>query len=721
MSINTLYDYYNAKGQSLPSVGSRTALATKAGISNYTGDANQNNTLLAYLLKQDQSSTSSPVTASTPVTPSSTPATATVPTTSTAPTTTSTNNGTGITKTVTYTANNPVSADKSTLDKAYADISGLDGSIASGINSLADKQTRAYQAQADQPIDEESIRKSFRDRIQGSIDAINNTYASMLASARAKGSNNLGIGRAINARSGLLGSDFASADESNINRANQDTENAILSEKVAKINAILNEADDSATKYITDKRTEAQNATDKLMSGLMTREQRVAGNASTVAQYLYSKGVTSLDQIRPEDLTKIMSDYGIDQAHIQTALTSVINTAKKSKQESDLNDAKIANELGSNRYKVIADGSQLYDTTTGKIIENPKSNSLSMLGLDGNYSGGQVTDINDALARIAHIESGGNTNPYAVISKPSANGDRAYGKYQVMGNNIPAWTKEVLGTSMTPQEFMNNPQAQEAVAKAKMMEAYNKYGNWSDVASVWFSGRPLANNTSQDVYGTSTPSYVAKFLGGTQNTNNGIASNPVIQQYVKDINSGVSKLSDVPKDLQAVVQYARSQSGSNKMTPEEASKAQAQYDGMLQAITDAKKLANNAGQSGIRKWLGNTFVGATEFNKLKQLTNTIKTNVLVNLADPNIKKFFGPSMSNNDVQLMMSKGTPLDAEAMDSASYIAELDRLEKVLKTLKPDTGITTDTGSTGGSYQAMVHGVLYNVDANGEMTPAN
>lgn len=46
---NTLYDYYTSKGQALPNVDARINDATKAGISNYTGTASQNNQLLSFL------------------------------------------------------------------------------------------------------------------------------------------------------------------------------------------------------------------------------------------------------------------------------------------------------------------------------------------------------------------------------------------------------------------------------------------------------------------------------------------------------------------------------------------------------------------------------------------------------------------------------------------------------------------------------------------------
>jgi hypothetical protein len=62
------------------------------------------------------------------------------------------------------------------------------------------------------------------------------------------------------------------------------------------------------------------------------------------------------------------------------------------------------------------------------------------------------------------IESNGNYGALGPVVPSGQNrGDRAYGAYQVMGNNIPAWTKETLGYSMTPEEFLHNPQAQDAV------------------------------------------------------------------------------------------------------------------------------------------------------------------------------------------------------------------------------------------------------------------
>lgn len=134
----------------------------------------------------------------------------------------------------------------------------------------------------------------------------------------------------------------------------------------------------------------------------------------------------------------------------------------------------------------------------------PVNGSSNLPGLLGsmNMTGDNVGNIMQAIGKF---ESGNN---YGSIG-PLTGGDHAYGAYQVMGNNIPAWSKEALGYSVTPQQFLNSPAIQDQVAHYKMGQYYDKYGNVNDVASMWFSGRPASGNNSKDVLGTSVPQYIA--------------------------------------------------------------------------------------------------------------------------------------------------------------------------------------------------------------------
>ena len=117
-------------------------------------------------------------------------------------------------------------------------------------------------------------------------------------------------------------------------------------------------------------------------------------------------------------------------------------------------------------------------------------------------------------AGVAKVETGGEKNPYSAKGTVTNSGDRAYGKYQVMGANIPSWTKEVLGREMTPQEFLADPDAQEKVARAKLGGYLQTYGDAPDAASMWFTGKPLAKGANKtDINGMTGARYAAAATG----------------------------------------------------------------------------------------------------------------------------------------------------------------------------------------------------------------
>lgn len=105
---------------------------------------------------------------------------------------------------------------------------------------------------------------------------------------------------------------------------------------------------------------------------------------------------------------------------------------------------------------------------------------------------------------IAQQESGGN---YRAVG-PQTRWGRAYGKYQVLETNIPSWTRQYFGTALTPQQFLNNATAQEAVARGVLKTYYKKYGP-RGAASAWYSGNPnLHMSTRSQSGGPSIKEYV---------------------------------------------------------------------------------------------------------------------------------------------------------------------------------------------------------------------
>lgn len=157
------------------------------------------------------------------------------------------------------------------------------------------------------------------------------------------------------------------------------------------------------------------------------------------------------------------------------------------------------------------------DRATGvQVGELPGTRAVRewLFGPDKKKTEGGGTDA--YAAAIAMIESRG-SGGYSAIGPVTKTGDRAYGKYQVMGSNIPDWTKDALGRTMTPAEFLASPEAQEAVFKKQFGKYVEKYGP-SGAAAAWFAGEKGMNDPNRrDAVGTTVGGYVSKFnrnLGG---------------------------------------------------------------------------------------------------------------------------------------------------------------------------------------------------------------
>lgn len=120
-------------------------------------------------------------------------------------------------------------------------------------------------------------------------------------------------------------------------------------------------------------------------------------------------------------------------------------------------------------------------------------------------------------AAIAGIESAGHPNGgYGAIGPvANAQGNRAYGRYQVLDSNIGPWTQEVLGKAMTPQEFLANPDAQNKVFETKFGQMVTQYGSPQAASRAWFAGPGGMNNPgAKDVNGMSVAQYQNRFSQG---------------------------------------------------------------------------------------------------------------------------------------------------------------------------------------------------------------
>lgn len=163
------------------------------------------------------------------------------------------------------------------------------------------------------------------------------------------------------------------------------------------------------------------------------------------------------------------------------------------------------------------DPHSLYDPNSPNYF----GKQLSRFAVD---TSGQLTSassdytISDAnISRAAAVMKGGleSNGNYQEVSKASADGDKAYGAYQVMGKNVGLWTQQYYGTRLTPKEFLDNKEAQDMVFEGQFGKYMKQYGPIG-AARAWYGGEGNMNNlTKTDVYGKLTiGQYGNKFAAG---------------------------------------------------------------------------------------------------------------------------------------------------------------------------------------------------------------
>jgi hypothetical protein len=111
------------------------------------------------------------------------------------------------------------------------------------------------------------------------------------------------------------------------------------------------------------------------------------------------------------------------------------------------------------------------------------------------------TNVSAFRQAIIGKESGGN---YNAVNPDSG----ALGIGQVMPENVGPWTKQYLGKSLTPQQFLKDTAAQDAVVNGRFkdMLADQEAAGFSGeqmirrAAAVWYSGQARLWNDTKPQY-----------------------------------------------------------------------------------------------------------------------------------------------------------------------------------------------------------------------------
>jgi hypothetical protein len=136
--------------------------------------------------------------------------------------------------------------------------------------------------------------------------------------------------------------------------------------------------------------------------------------------------------------------------------------------------------------------------------------------------GGDMSKYREAIASIESKGSG----DYAAIGPTHQKLGRALGRYQVMEANIGPWSRAALGREVTPEEFLANPQIQDAVFDHRFGQYVQRHGPEA-AAQAWFAGEGgIGQLGRKDSLGTTVGAYTDKFSRAIGGAGGGQAPTP---------------------------------------------------------------------------------------------------------------------------------------------------------------------------------------------------
>lgn len=374
-----------------------------------------------------------------------------------------------------YSGTNPTAAPTSSA------IYGSDYSPSS-INSAASASANFALNGLDQPT-QDQIRADTLKSFQAEIDAQNAIYADKLASAKVQGANRLGSTTAVEARRGLLGSDFGNAQTDTTNAANSDIYKGIDNEKAAAIASINNSAQQAVVKALADKTTAKQQGLDTYLKYLTDASTRTGTNAQSAAKILLNnkQDPSTLDAAT---LQNLLTSYGISKDQLTSAYAdaktaSDAAAAKAAKDNQTVlapgssiigPDGKVIASLPPKDTYTVVKGTKttdafgndsvspdrVFDSTTGQFVGTTTNSGPASANLQG--TGGGSANLPVGKTTAAASGSGLDYAQYGKLANtdfnPSSTEDQLAQKYldsYIKNGTVPTYTS--LGRSITPAGF----------------------------------------------------------------------------------------------------------------------------------------------------------------------------------------------------------------------------------------------------------------------------
>jgi hypothetical protein len=207
-------------------------------------------------------------------------------------------------------------------------------------------------------IDEKAIRNNTRKRMQSSIDAINANYANLISQEKVQGEDRSGQTRALNARSGTIGSDFGQAAQEKTTTYNKQQQQYLVDQQNAQVASVMQSIEDRASAEIQMRKNEALGKYQMDVGEFEKAQQQARGDFELLA-----KSGTDLNSLNPAQKAALFKQAGYDD----TWGDLIFNAMKPKASQIDY------------KFEKLAEGQGMFygtDPVTGELVTKKVSVDL---------------------------------------------------------------------------------------------------------------------------------------------------------------------------------------------------------------------------------------------------------------------------------------------------------------------------------------------------------
>jgi len=400
------------------------------------------------------------------------------------------------------------------------------------------------------PVNEEDIRLKTMARFQEEIDALNRVYATKRAEEQVAGQGRLGQSRAIQARRGLLGSDFGVAQTATTSDYNQRIQNSIEAERAAKIGSILSTVRKETADEFTAKTAARKLGAQEYINFLADAETRKISRVTDTVGNVIASGV----EADPEMLKELASQLGVTEKQLMAEYNrqQADKTALEAKNKPKAETFVVNNVL----YEKQTDGS--YKAVTPETAD--KATELQFISGNKTQPAGYFNKITgdfttlDGAKSKGTVSSSGDFIDYGFTSTPQPTSQSTPSQPKQTFAEFLTQEQNTAGQSFAPNkvaELRKEYDANQAVVEAKPTPIAQD----ADLSKYSFEVRQviLGNQPATDILSGGTAAERARFRKELDDAQKNGLLQQTTSEYqrkaISDVNNSVAKSSTYAKTV----------------------------------------------------------------------------------------------------------------------------------------------------------------------------